>query len=93
VKFSLKVDGAVELIVTELGVDRFPDLVGGGLGCANEGTNILGDRVVEPRDDALIDHGPFWIMTVIDGGSGGEVGGETKFADEGIEEALPLGIV
>jgi hypothetical protein len=83
----------MELVVAELGMECSPDLVGIGLGCTNEGANIFGHRVVEPRDDALIDHCPFRIAAVGCGGSGGEVGGESKLADEDIEEALPFGVI
>jgi hypothetical protein len=41
----------------------------------------------------LIDHCPFRIAAVGCGGSGGEVGGESELADEGIKEALPFGVI
>jgi hypothetical protein len=92
-ELGFKVDGAVKFVVAELGMDRSPYLVCSGLGCTDEGSHILGDGVVQPRYDALIDHDPFRIVTVVSGGGGAEMRGEAELADEGVEEALPLSIV
>jgi hypothetical protein len=93
VKLGLKVNCAVKFIVAELAMDRVPDLVCGSFGTADDGTHILGHRVVQPGNDALINHDPFLVAAVVSGGSIGEVGPEAKFADESIKETLPLGIV
>ena len=54
-ELGLKVDCAMKFVVAELGVDAVPDAVGGGVRRANDGAHVLGDRVVQPTQDALIE--------------------------------------
>lgn len=91
--FGLRKDSAMELVIPELSVDSSPDGVSGGVRNSDDGTDVLGDRIVEPAEDALIKHHPLWITAVVVGWLGGEVGTKTKFPNEGIKEAMPLGVI
>jgi hypothetical protein len=64
-----------------------------GLRSADNGENVLGDRVVQSAEDALIDHVPFWIMALVWSRRGGKMGAEAELADEGVEEAAPFVVV
>jgi hypothetical protein len=92
-KLSFKVDGTVELIIAELGMDGAPDFVGEGFGGAHDGADIFGHGVVKPAADAVISHGPVGIVAICGGGCDSEVGGEPKLANEGVKELSPFGIV
>jgi hypothetical protein len=83
----------VKLVVPELILNGVPDGVGVGLGGAHDRSDILGHGVIELAQDALVDHGPIWITVVGGGRSGGEVGAEAEFDDEGVEEASPLSVI
>lgn len=61
---GLEIDRAVELVVVEETVDGGPDGVGGGVGGAHDVEDVRGDGVVEPADEALINHGPIWIKAI-----------------------------
>jgi hypothetical protein len=54
-KFHFQVDCPVELIVTELLLDAGPDDVRRWLGNTDDGEDILGNGVVDPAEDALVD--------------------------------------
>ena len=92
-ELGLKVDGSMKLVVAELVVDRVPDGVRRRLGNTHDRANVLGHGVVKPAQDALVDHDPVRITAVGAGGRRSEVKAETELADEGIEEASPLGVV
>jgi hypothetical protein len=92
-ELGLQIYGAVELIVTELVLDVVPNDVRGGLGHTDDGEDILGDRVVEPAEKALVHNLPFAIAALGRGWWGSEMIAEAKFADERVEESAPLGIV
>ena len=66
-KLYLQIDSAMELIVTELIVDSDPDAVRGRLRMAYDVAHILGDGVVQPTQDALINHTPIGIMALVGG--------------------------
>lgn len=83
----------MKLVIPELVMDRVPDSVRRGLGSADDGANVLGDGVIEPADDALVDHGPLAITAVGSGRRRGETRADAKFADECIEKAPPLGVI
>jgi hypothetical protein len=74
-KLGLEVDDTMKFVVAELGTNSLPDLVGVVLGAADKSTNVRGDGVEQPGNDALINHPPFRIASVVSGGSGSEVGG------------------
>ena len=63
------------------------------LGNAHDSANVFGHGVVKPASDALVDHDPVRITAVGAGGRRSEVRAETELADEGVEEASPLGVV
>jgi hypothetical protein len=92
-KLRFKVDGTMELIVAELSMDNAPNLVGRGLGGAHDGTNVFRHGVIEPAEDAVVSHGPIGITTIVRGWRGGEVGFESKLADDSVKEFTPFGIV
>jgi hypothetical protein len=79
----------MQLIVHELIMDR----VRRGAGKTDDGTDVLGDGIVELGEKALIAHDPRWVTTVLGGWRFGEVGAEPEFANEHIEEAAPFGVV
>jgi hypothetical protein len=54
--------------------------------------DILGHGVVQPAQNALVNHDPVRIVAV-GGGGRGEVRAEAKLANEGVEEASPFGVV
>ena len=93
VKLSFKIDGTMELMTVKLGLDGAPNFVGRGFGGVHDGTNIFGDGIVKLAKDALIRHDPVGITAICGGGCDSEVGGEAKFADEGVKEILPFGVV
>jgi hypothetical protein len=92
-ELRLEVDSAMKLVITELVMDRVPDGVRRRLGNAHDRADILGDSVVNPAQDALVDHDPVRITAVGGGGGRSEVRSEAKFPDEGIKEAPPLAVV
>jgi hypothetical protein len=49
--------------------------------------------VVDPTNQALINHEPLWIGALSDGWSSVDVGVETELAEDGVEEAPPFGII
>jgi hypothetical protein len=53
-KLGLEVHGMVEFVIKELIVDGVLDDVHGGLWDTHGGEHILGDRVVQPTQEALI---------------------------------------
>jgi hypothetical protein len=92
-KLRLEVDSAMKLVITKLVVDRVPDGVRRHLGNAHDHADILGDSVVNPAQDALMDHHPVRITMVCGGRGRSEVRGEAKLPDESIEEEPPLVVV
>ena len=92
-ELHFKVHHAMEFVVTELFMDLVPDGVHGRLLGAHDSADIFGDGVVEPSKDALIDHDLVRITTFGRSGGVSDVGGETEFADDGIEEAPPFNII
>ena len=92
-ELSLQVNGSVKLVIPELIMDRIPDGVRRGLGVVDDGTNVIGDGVVEPARDALVYHGPLAIAAVGGSRRRGEMRADAEFADEGIEKAPPLGVI
>lgn len=51
------------------------------------------DGVVQPAKNALVQDAPVCVAALRLGRRGGQVIGEPKFANEGIKELTPLGIV
>ena len=92
-ELRLKVDRTVELVVAEHVVDALPDLVRGGVGGASEVEDIPGHGVVQPADDALVDHHPLLIAALSAGRRHGDVCGEAELVDDGVEEAPPFRVV
>lgn len=92
-EFSFQVHSMMQLIVAELLADLGPDDVRRWLGSASDGEQILRDGVVQPVDNALVDHAPVRVAAFSGGWWSSEVGVEPKLADEGIEEAPPLIVV
>jgi hypothetical protein len=92
-ELGLEVDSSVQLVVSELILDRVPDGERRCLGSTHDRPNVLGNGVVEPAQDALVHHDPLRIATVGGGRRRSEVGAEPELADEGVEEASPLGVV
>jgi hypothetical protein len=93
VELGLLVDGAMKLMVAKLRLDRAPHLVRCRLGNTNDGANVLGDGVVQPAEDALVDHDPVGIMAVGGGRWRHKVGLEAELPDDRVEEAVPLDVV
>jgi hypothetical protein len=54
-------------------VDRVPNGVRRRLGNTHNRADVLGDGVVKPAQDALVDHDPVRIMAVGRGGGRGEM--------------------
>jgi hypothetical protein len=92
-ELSFEVNGTVQLVVPELLGDGGPDDVGGGARNTDEGTDILGHRVVQPTEDALVAHDPLAITAVLGSWPGGEMRTEAKLSDERIKEGTPFGVV
>lgn len=63
-ELRLQVDSTVELIITELIMDRIPDDVRRSFGGADDGADVFGNRIVEPAKETLILHDPIWITEV-----------------------------
>jgi len=89
----LQVHGPVQLVVAEEVDDGGPDGVGGGAGNTDDAQDVAGDCVVDPVEQALVDHDPVWVGALGGGWSIGDVGLETELAEDGIEEAPPLEVV
>jgi hypothetical protein len=83
----------VELVVAELVLDAVPNDLRGGLGHTDDGEDVLGDRVVELAEKALVHNLPFAIAALGRGWRGSEMIAEAKLADERIKESAPLSIV
>lgn len=92
-ELSLQVDGTMKKVVTELLLDAVLDRVGSWLRHPNNGEDVLGDRVVDPAQNALIDDSPVRIMALRRGWGRGKVRAEAELADECVEERAPLGVV
>ena len=73
--------------------DRGPDGVRRGVGNTDDAEDVARDGVVDPIDQALINHEPLWIGALSGGWSSVDVGAETELAKDGVEEAPPFGIV
>jgi len=80
-------------MITKLIVDCVPDGECRGFGSANDGAHILGDGVVEPTNNALVDHHSLWIATVGCGGRTREMRADAELSDESIDETPPLGVI
>jgi hypothetical protein len=84
----------MQLVVAEQVVDAGLD---GGECCgfrhADDAQNILGDGVLEPVDEALVNHHPLGVAAASGGRGSSNVGAEAKFSDDGVHEAAPLGVI
>lgn len=63
-ELSLQVDGAVKLVVVEEVVNAGPDGERRCIRDTHDVQDILGDGVVKPVDEALVDHHPFGVAAV-----------------------------
>lgn len=83
----------MKFIVAELVVNGLPDVEHSCLRSMHDVTDVLGDGVVEPADDALVDDRPCEITALFDSWRGTDVGAEVEFAEEGIKEVTPLVVI
>ena len=92
-ELSLEVNGAMQLIVAKLSLDGGPDDVGVWLADADNGEDVLGDGVVQPAENTLVEETPFGITALLGGLGRGEVVAEAELADECVEEGATFGVV
>ena len=83
----------MQLTVAEEVDDGGPDGVGGGAGNTDDAHDIARNGVVDPVDQALVDHDPVQVSALNGGWGVGDVRVETKLADDGIKETPPLLVV
>lgn len=77
----------MELVLAELVVDGNPDVVRSGLRSSYNVVHVLGNGIIQPAEDALVDNLPIWIAALERGWRGRDVGDKAELAKEGVEEA------
>jgi hypothetical protein len=83
----------VELMIAEEVDDCGLDGVGGGDGNADDAHDIARHGVVDPIEQALINHDLARVGALGNGWGGGNVGGQPELADHRIKEAPPLLVI
>jgi len=85
---SLKINGAVEVVVAVLIHDGMPDGEDGRAWATDDIEDVWGDGVADSIQDALFNHPPFGVMERV----GVRGGSKTKHAHDAVEEGVPLGV-
>ena len=86
---SLKINGAVEVVVAVLIRDGMPDGEDGRAWATDDIEDVWGDGVADSIQDALFNHPPFGVVAQV----GVPGGSKTKHAHDAVEEGVPLGVV
>lgn len=91
-ELSFDVDRALEFVVTKETFDVVPDEVRRGTRLVDDVKHILGDGVVDPVHDAVVEHVPLGVA-VIQRWRRAHMSLEAEFAEDRVEGAAPLAVV
>ncbi|KAG8065515.1 hypothetical protein GUJ93_ZPchr0004g40316 [Zizania palustris] len=80
-------------MIMEQILNGHPNGVSSGVHRVNDLKNITRDDVIEPVDQALINHEPLQVTALCLGQWSGEVGVEDEFANDRLKEAVSFKIV
>jgi hypothetical protein len=81
----------MELFVADEIVDVAPDGEGHGVGDTNDVTNVGGEILVQPLDDALVHRRPLFVLSLGCGRGGGDVTAHVAgVVDNAIHVTAPL---